>query len=365
LYRAYKENFFGGIIMARAPAPAPTSASKPQGRVALESDYARRQLEDALALARYAVSTGVESQTAEVFPVTDIGLIQATAAQLGMFEPSNGKAQPASNISADDWIAFEQAYYRLAIATSPVTAETLAATRATTQDPDEQPSFINRLLGYSPALRFTSWFALGALCIAIFVIAAECLVYVWGQESDTNKYLWQRNLMQSLLPWTYGALGSCAYLLRSAHYYIYQRSFDLRRKPEYFNRVLLGAISGGAIILFVDYLVDDDSGNVLHLSSAALGFVAGYSTDFLFNTVERVVAAIFPKIDSDPKAQLSRPRKPVLPKGRTFGGPPHHASDGGAPEIAAAAVHDAGDDQAVRPPRRRRTAAGKTGTEEN
>src|SRR5258705_11987020 len=35
------------------------------------------------------------------------------------------------------------------------------------------------------------------------------------------------------------------------------------------------------------YLVADD-GTVLHLSSAALGFVAGYSTDFLFNTIERV-----------------------------------------------------------------------------
>ena len=45
-------------------------------------------------------------------------------------------------------------------------------------------------------------------------------------------------------------VGACAYMLRSAHYFIYQRSFDTRRTPEYFNRILLGAISGGAIILF-------------------------------------------------------------------------------------------------------------------
>ena len=101
--------------------------------------------------------------------------------------------------------------------------------------------------------------ASGVIGFGAFVIIAECLIYVWGLDGDANKYVWQKNILQSLLPWAYGALGSCAYLLRSAHYFIYQRSFDLRRKPEYFNRVLLGAISGGAIILFVNYLVDSTS----------------------------------------------------------------------------------------------------------
>ena len=32
--------------------------------------------------------------------------------------------------------------------------------------------------------------------------------------------------------------------VRTAHVFIYQRSFDVRRKPEYLNRILLGAASG-------------------------------------------------------------------------------------------------------------------------
>ena len=104
-----------------------------------------------------------------------------------------------------------------------------------------------------------------------------------------------RDLLFSLQPWAYGELGACAYMLRSAHYFIYQRSFDVRRKPEYFNRILLGAISGGAIILFVTNLTNDD-GSSINLGAAALGFVAGYSADFLFNTIERIVTAIFPKV---------------------------------------------------------------------
>jgi hypothetical protein len=73
-----------------------------------------------------------------------------------------------------------------------------------------------------------------------------------------------------LIPWAYGGLGASAYLLRSAHMYIYRRSFDLRPKPEYLNRVLLGSISAGRIILFTKSLVGEEGG------SAALGFVAGY-----------------------------------------------------------------------------------------
>jgi hypothetical protein len=90
-------------------------------------------------------------------------------------------------------------------------------------------------------------------------------------------------------------LGSCVYLLRSAHTFIAERTFDVRRKPEYFNRIILGTIGGGAIVLFVNQ-VGTENGNVIQLSAAALGFLGGYSTDFLFNTIERVINAILPKV---------------------------------------------------------------------
>jgi len=278
------------------------------GKITRASAYARNQLDDALALCGYAVSAGVQTSAGEPLSFADIGLIQGTAAKLGLFDPLEGGTPfPLPSVTTSEWIAFEQAYHGLAVAMSPVTAETLASTMP---DADGGFSLRDRIFGNSPALRFTRWFALVTIGFAAFVITAECLIYVWGLDGDANKYVWQKNILQSLLPWAYGALGSCAYLLRSAHYFIYQRSFDLRRKPEYFNRVLLGAISGGAIILFVNYLVDD-GGTVLHLSSAALGFVAGYSTDFLFNTIERIVAAIFPKTDSDPKVQPQRTQRAV------------------------------------------------------
>ncbi|RXH23419.1 hypothetical protein XH99_32470 [Bradyrhizobium nanningense] len=308
--------------MAEVNSPA-QGAIQSQGVVTLESSYTRGQIDGALALSEYVLSTGFQSASGETVPLDAVEVIQGTAVKLGILASGDGTAsQPGRSISAADWNDLERAYYRLAVFASPVTAETLDATRAITSISDESETWWNRLIGNSPALRFTRRFSFVTIVIAVAILTGECLVYYWGLDPDTTRYAWERNLAQILLPWGYGALGSCAYLLRSAHYFIYQRCFDLRRKPEYFNRVLLGAISGGAIILFVDYLVDSDSGDTLHLSSAALGFVAGYSTDFLFNTIERIVAAIFPRDNSDlnPKQQVGR--KAALPKNQDRDGSP-------------------------------------------
>ena len=330
-------------------ASPPSGNTTPSGNIAAASAYARGQVDDALALCGYAVAAGVQSPRGEPQLFADIAVIHGIAARLGMFEAPGGVG--SSGVTTDEWIAFEQAYYRLAAALSPVTAETLAWTQGT--KPEESgANWWERILGNSPALRFTRMFSAVTIGIAVFILAAECFVYVWGLEGDANIRRWEKNLLSSLLPWAYGALGSCAYLLRSAHNHIYERSFDLRRKPEYYNRILLGGISGGAIILFVNYLVDD-GGTVLHLSSAALGFVAGYSTDFLFNTIERVVAAIFPKTDSDPRVQPSRGQKEVARKP-----PPPPA--GGGPTDASGSSDPAGGNEnqgQARPPRSRRRGA--------
>ena len=105
-----------------------------------------------------------------------------------------------------------------------------------------------------------------------------------------------RDLLHSLLPWAYGGLGACAYMLRSAHYFIYQRSFDVRRTPEYFNRIVLGAISGGAIILFVDQPQSTTTDRRSISDRRRSASWRATARTLLFNTIERIVTAIFPKV---------------------------------------------------------------------
>jgi hypothetical protein len=273
-----------------------TDTSNAGNTVPPASQRVRKQVEDALELANFAVSTGAKGADGQPLSFDDIGTIQFAAAQIGLIDvPMQG----GGTLTIDQWNKFEQAYYRLASMMSPVTAETLRDTRDTARPQGKYASVWWRLrdlvFGYSPAQRFTRELWFWAFFFVIAIIALEWGINHLGLKKDAASVASWRFLWQSLVPWAYGALGACAYMLRSAHFFIYRRTFDTRRTPEYFNRILLGAISGGGIILFTEYLTSADDGSVAHLGASALGFVAGYSGDLLFNMVERVVSAIFPK----------------------------------------------------------------------
>ena len=152
------------------------------GNITPKNAYIHAQLADALTLSGYAISSGYPTSSGEPLALSDIETIQNTAANLGFY--ADGSA-PGS-VSSAEWTAFEQAYYRLAFAMSPVTAETLAATEATAPGADGVSSLRDRIFGYSPALRFTRWFALVAIVIAAFVVLAECKVAEYGLEKEAT-----------------------------------------------------------------------------------------------------------------------------------------------------------------------------------
>ena len=286
----------------------------------------KKLVRDALDLVDYAIESGVKGEGDRPISLEVISTIQQVAAKLHVFGEHEDNAKSASpEITVAELNAFENAYYNLAIALHPVTAQTLRDTDLAPRHVERRLSgsakgwdvFFRRLsdivLGSSPAIRFTRVLWIVAIAFSVFVVMADWLLQLTALEGDDSKYKWQRQLLQLLMPWAYGGLGSCVYLLRSAHVYIYQRTFDILRKPEYFNRILLGTIAGGAIILFVNQITGED-GVVIQLSSAALGFLSGYSTDFLFNTIERIIAAILPKVGLDTVARSSPSLKIETPR---------------------------------------------------
>jgi len=261
---------------------------------------------DALELLNFVVSSGyVPEDGRQLLPTTIVG-IKSFVVTLGLPDNAPDPARrtidapeaSALTTSSQAWIDFESHYRDLALYAAPITSETL---RNTELRPDH-------LFVASNAQRFAWRLWTTTLIFAVVIIAAE-----WGMRwfepvegvADIPNGMLQ--LATILQPYLYGGLGACAYLLRSAHTYVYKRSFDMRRTSEYFNRILLGAVSGGAIIILIDSITDSD-GNTVQIGAAALGFIAGYSTDFLFNTVERIVNAIMPKIDVS-----SLPKRPPPP----------------------------------------------------
>jgi len=102
-----------------------------------------------------------------------------------------------------------------------------------------------------------------------------------------------------LVPFTYGALGACAFLLRNMAGSLQSRQFDVSNIPQQWNRLFLGALSGGLIVMFANQFQEGGNPSVIQISEGALGFLAGYSIDFLFNTLDRIVSAILPSKGSE------------------------------------------------------------------
>ena len=255
-----------------------------------KSDRMKEQVRDAAKLLDYAIQTGFKTADGRALSEDTIATIQSVAAKVEHDEP----------LTPADAVKFELAYYDLARMMNPITAETLRDTEGSGQ-----------FFGASPAQRFTWVLWFWTLAFGIFIIFGEWALQYMAVAADDSVYRGRRVLLELLVRPAYGGLGACVYLLRSAHTYIYQRTFDVRRKPEYMNRILLGTIAGGAIILFVNQLVGEE-GAVIQLSSAALGFLAGYSTDFLFNTIERVIAAILPKVGVESVRRANAPATMTL-----------------------------------------------------
>lgn len=116
-------------------------------------------------------------------------------------------------------------------------------------------------------------------------------------------------LGQYLIPFTYGTLGAMAYILRYSVGRLHKREFDPRRIPGNYIRIVLGTICGGAIVMFVD-----STGNSIgvEVTAAALGFLAGYSTDFLFGIVDRLRDSIDPQEEKKTSSpQIIPPAGPV------------------------------------------------------
>src|SRR5712692_8874666 len=90
-----------------------------------------------------------------------------------------------------------------------------------------------------------------------------------------------------VLPPIYGALGTCTYLLRSIYASMVNRSYDSRRSGEFIVRIFLGMLSG----MTLQWLfVRDGTAVPGGITPAVLAFLGGYSVEFLFTAVDRLLA---------------------------------------------------------------------------
>src|SRR5262245_33251400 len=109
-----------------------------------------------------------------------------------------------------------------------------------------------------------------------------------------------------LLPVLYGALGTCAFVMRSLFREMVDRTFDARRTGEFTVRIFLGMLSG----LTLQWLVVRSDGTVAGgVTPAVLAFLGGYSVEMLFAAMDRLVQLVAGRMRAPHRSQAApRPR---------------------------------------------------------
>jgi hypothetical protein len=284
--------------------PAESKESIVEGALweADEKAHFRSQVASATLVLDYATGSGFT--TASNRKVSD----QIIAA----IEKAQDLASREVTPSAEDRTAFEKAYRDLSLLVTPVTAETL---RATSERFPVSPGLF--MLGRPRPIsilwshKLSTW-AILFIIIAVTGTLVDVLSGPLPEASDRPKGFpsamqFVQVVFQTLVPFTYGAIGACVSLLKTCQVHIHQRQFDPRRIPEYSTRAILGAISGGIIVILIDQIAGGGDETSVRISAAALGFIAGYNNELLFGAVERISAAILPRVGLDSVQQQPKP----------------------------------------------------------
>ncbi len=281
-----------------SPPPANDTGSPARAaevdRAPVEGGF-RKRVEEAQALLAFASANGRLVDDATIKQIADtLTLIAAGAA-----------------ITADARTAFEKGYAKLAVTLAPITVETLRAT-----DDTQGRTFWGNTKISDARIWSRKLMLLSALVAAFILFSENISRIIQDEDLAANTFgKWHdawvvvAGILQSLTPFAYGLFGACAYLLRACQKYIHKREFNPHYIPEYFTRLLLGGVSGAAILMFTEAMLTGDG--AVKISASALAFIAGYSNDFLFSFIERVIGALMPKAatTSGPPKQETTPQE--------------------------------------------------------
>lgn len=203
-------------------------------------------------------------------------------------------AEELSNTEAE----LEKLYVTLTQLLSPINILTLRATseRHRINRPWWQALFLGS--GSIGRNLFRQLFWIGVLLVGlIFWIEVETLKN--GVKTD-NSFI---NFIEPLL---YGALGALVYLYKRLTELYTKRALHPNMLAIDRLRVFMGALAGTLIVkLFQNFV---NVGEIFPVN--ALGFLAGYSVEFFYQTLDRSIRALLPRSStSDATSPVSTPRQ--------------------------------------------------------
>jgi len=115
------------------------------------------------------------------------------------------------------------------------------------------------------------------------------------------------DLLKFIDPFLYGALGALVFIYKDLNRRYIDRTLHPKKLTTNWLRLFMGCLAGGLIVnLLTPFLA-----NMMHssnISPVVVGFLAGYSVDFFYKTLDLSIRAIIP---SKRQAQISTNRRQV------------------------------------------------------
>lgn len=92
---------------------------------------------------------------------------------------------------------------------------------------------------------------------------------------------------------TLGAIGAIVFLYKNLTTFYVNRTLDPDKLSTDWLRIFMGALSGGLMaLLFKD--AGQESAGQFGLGAGAVGFLAGYSVEYFYRTLDRIIDALVP-----------------------------------------------------------------------
>jgi hypothetical protein len=178
----------------------------------------------------------------------------------------------------------EQYYTKIAQLISPVSLLTLRATNENYKI--ARPWWKTFFLGSGSVGRnfFRQLFWVAIVLISIMFLRQYMTIAEENKHSEFLKFI---------DPFLYGALGALIYLYKSLTERYINRTLHPKELYTQWLRLFMGALVGGLLVNLLDTLPNNDIVNNT-VSAIVVGFLAGYSVEFFYNTLDKAINAITP-----------------------------------------------------------------------
>jgi len=120
--------------------------------------------------------------------------------------------------------------------------------------------------------------------IAVLLVSLISLRKLIGEPKDSLAFI---------DPFLYGALGALIYLYKDLTKLYINRTLHPKKLSTNWLRLFMGALTGALIVnLFSQFF---DTSAEMGLSHVAIGFLAGYSVEFFYQSLDRIIEIVTPK----------------------------------------------------------------------